>query len=121
MVVVAVVSCKGQADAPMPAPAPAPKPAAPAVDPLGLSPGAPPLLAPPPGELPAPAKGYFRFPYFDLDVKLRDAAHAELHGHKAVKFDRGCLLVIEPHPNNAPPLIGTLSVWCTAAYPMRTC
>lgn len=96
----------------MPTPAPAAKPAAPAVDPLGLSPGAPPLLAPPPGELPAPAAGYFRFPYFDLDVKLRDVAHAELRGNNAVTFDRGCLLVIDPSLNNAPPRIGTLALRC---------
>lgn len=114
LVVVAVVSCKGRADAPTPAPAPAPKPVSPAVDPLALSPGSPPLLALPPAELPAPAAGYFRFPYYDLDVKLRDVAHAELHGRNAVTFDHGCTLVVDAY-HDAPLRIGTLEVQCQAA------
>src|SRR4051812_45189643 len=117
VVVVAVVSCKGRADAPTPTPTPTPTstPVPPAVDALALSPGAPPLLAPPPGELPAPAKGYFRLPYYDLDVKLRDAAHAELHGDIAVTFDHGCTLVVDAVLHDGPPRVGTLGLRCNAA------
>ena len=110
MVVVAVISCKGRDEAPTPVPAPV----SPAVDPLGLSPGPPPQLAPPPGELPAPAAGYVRFPYYDVDVEVRDAPHAELHGHNAVLFDRGCTLVVDAY-HDAPLRIGTLELRCQAA------
>lgn len=115
IVVAAIVACKGRADAPVPTPEPTPEPVSPAVDPLGLSPGAPPVLAPPPGELPAPAAGYFRFTYFDLDIKLRDAARAELHGNNGVTFDRGCMLVVDPVLHDGPPRVGTLAYRCNAS------
>jgi hypothetical protein len=114
--VIAIAACQSKDAPPAPAPpAPAPAPTPPTAS-FSLPRGSSPDIAPEPTDnLPPPAAGFARIPFYDVDVKVPDAEHAKATGMALTA--KGCTVQLRASYDVSGTHVGTLPVTCESTCP----